>query len=1339
MRKLYTLTNVNQWLLLTALLIITTAAHAQDPQLVFSKSFADSSIEIGQVTTLSFILENPAAVIVNDLAFIDMLPAGLQVAAIPNIINDCAPGVVTAVSAGNTISFAGGLLSGPPSPDASCTISVDIEGIATGQQNNVTTPLTTSTEGVDDSVPATAAVTVTLVELAWDLAGTGDWFEATNWDPDRVPNGDVTDVVPVEEVATINNGGTAQVIDSGMGTDGPAVILAADLNIGTNGGTGTLEFIPGMSPNEVPFTILGYNSFINIGFAESGSPGPSNGSLIVDNGNLPFVFASLDSPGTLNVGVNSSVMPVTGDLTLSSNFLDDPGTQVFSDIAIGFAGDDGDATGTVLVEETGFNTLPANDADFAIGVSEDAGSANGTLSGGALFGIPQFLAGFSLDDGDATAMVTSVGEIGPGGTLASDLAIIGVSLGAGNATATVNQDLDLVTDFGFGPFTAVNIGLADSTGSAVGSLVASAGLITDTLNLGIASKGSGGADGSLLIDHGLLLAGTVDLGGFATLTLNLNGPLRATDGNSINNYSAIDAESFSMDGNLVVNLQFLPDSGQDFILIDTPAAVGLSGVFDSMEVNNLPTGLTATFQQQTTAGREQLILTIGGTINPPNWDNPNIGAMAGDWFDSVNWSNVTVPTMADIVTVNNGGLAIADSTTAPGDIIANSIVVGINGGSGSVRSNAVNINTSDGILIGTADSSTRGGATTSGDLTITDAEINVGVGANSEGSIGIGVASGSGIASGELMVTNSNINVDDGIVVGFADADDIIPSSSAAGGNFTYNGAGPATNTITLNNGNLRVADVNNEALEGSQLTTFGSATIQNVTITGGELQITEFSLQNESVNLEADANTVLLNNVIVEDNEIDVSVVNVDQQDTQVRVDANTVLIDVSFTNVTGADNFQSGDSSATAINTEVFSSVSQIWTRVDINAQSDFRAGFSETTDNGVVSMGVSMPIQESNLMVDQFRIGDVDASGNSDNGNNTFISLSMDSTINANDLRIADVVSNDSSLVTLSASLNITDSVVNIDNQVRVSTFEGNSINNNSTITAGLSLAGSSLAADDMNISAIKEPAGSVDASLILATSLVALNEITSGDDGQITFGLEGLNRVTQATVGAANTYAAIDTGTGVLAGEIIADFSFVPAPGRYDFDLIIADTSLNADAATLTVNNLPPLFNIVDFSVISEDKLSILRLTIEGGNDLSISKLNSEFIVGELDIVNYTITVSNNGAEDAANVNVVDVLPATLDLAGWTCTPSGNASCTNTTGNGDIDEFVDITAGDSVEFVLTATVVGSESEIVINTATVIPPDGFLDGIAGNNSATDEDAIGLFIGGFEELQDE
>ncbi|SEO08139.1 conserved repeat domain-containing protein [Bradyrhizobium sp. OK095] len=91
-------------------------------------------------------------------------------------------------------------------------------------------------------------------------------------------------------------------------------------------------------------------------------------------------------------------------------------------------------------------------------------------------------------------------------------------------------------------------------------------------------------------------------------------------------------------------------------------------------------------------------------------------------------------------------------------------------------------------------------------------------------------------------------------------------------------------------------------------------------------------------------------------------------------------------------------------------------------------------------------------------------------------------------------------------------------------------------------------------------------------------------------------------------------------------------------------------------------------------------------------------------------------------------VVDVLPADLTLASWTCVGAGGGTCT-ASGSGSInDNAVDLPVGGSVTYTLQATVSPSAltAANLNNTATVTTPGGTTDPNPGNNSSTDSDVV-------------
>jgi len=128
-----------------------------NPQPGFSKSFAPDPIFTGGVSTLSFVIDNSASTVdVTALNFSDNLPAGLNVANPSNATTTCTGGTLTAVIGSQDISYT----SGSVSMASSCTVSVDVLGVSSGNWVNLSGDLTsslgnsgTATDSIDVNAP----------------------------------------------------------------------------------------------------------------------------------------------------------------------------------------------------------------------------------------------------------------------------------------------------------------------------------------------------------------------------------------------------------------------------------------------------------------------------------------------------------------------------------------------------------------------------------------------------------------------------------------------------------------------------------------------------------------------------------------------------------------------------------------------------------------------------------------------------------------------------------------------------------------------------------------------------------------------------------------------------------------------------------------------------------------------------------------------------------------------------------------------------------------------------------------------------------------------------------
>jgi uncharacterized repeat protein (TIGR01451 family) len=170
------------------------------------------------------------------------------------------------------------------------------------------------------------------------------------------------------------------------------------------------------------------------------------------------------------------------------------------------------------------------------------------------------------------------------------------------------------------------------------------------------------------------------------------------------------------------------------------------------------------------------------------------------------------------------------------------------------------------------------------------------------------------------------------------------------------------------------------------------------------------------------------------------------------------------------------------------------------------------------------------------------------------------------------------------------------------------------------------------------------------------------------------------------------------SGTASGDI-TNTAIVTAPvDTFDTDLS-DNTASDTDAPT-------PL---VDLGVTKDDGVTMY---IPGGS------------------LTYTIVVSNSGSNDAVDATFVDNQPTDISSLTWSCAATGTASCGATaSGSGDINvSDIDLPtgAGNYLTYTINATVSGTASGDITNTATIAAPTGTFDTNMTNNSASDTDTL-------------
>ncbi len=120
----------------------------------FGKVFAPDTIGPGSTSTLTFTIDNSdSASLATDIAFDDFLPAGIALASPPRAATTCTDGVVTLGDDPDSVSLAAAKLGA----FETCTVTVDVIGTATA--TNVSEPLTYNGSGPE---PPSAVATLTV-------------------------------------------------------------------------------------------------------------------------------------------------------------------------------------------------------------------------------------------------------------------------------------------------------------------------------------------------------------------------------------------------------------------------------------------------------------------------------------------------------------------------------------------------------------------------------------------------------------------------------------------------------------------------------------------------------------------------------------------------------------------------------------------------------------------------------------------------------------------------------------------------------------------------------------------------------------------------------------------------------------------------------------------------------------------------------------------------------------------------------------------------------------------------------------------------------------------------
>lgn len=283
-----------------------TCTFTNQAKPTLSKGYDKNTIGAGMPATLTFMIDNPAGAIARTgLSFTDALPAGLEVAAIPNLATSgcgAVPSITTSAGAASIIANSFDLAAGA----SSCTISVDVTGDTAGSYVNSAAQITAISSQLRNGVTdQTLNVRQVILSKSYspaevfETASSTLTFTLTNGSGNPAQgNLTFTDTLTAGSGLTIT--GVTDLSGSGCSATTPTYNATGDPSV-TLSGAGMAE---GTASCSFTVTVTG-----NTGGTYS------NSAANISGASNPIDYASLDA--TLNVaqlGIAKAFVPDTVDV-----------------------------------------------------------------------------------------------------------------------------------------------------------------------------------------------------------------------------------------------------------------------------------------------------------------------------------------------------------------------------------------------------------------------------------------------------------------------------------------------------------------------------------------------------------------------------------------------------------------------------------------------------------------------------------------------------------------------------------------------------------------------------------------------------------------------------------------------------------------------------------------------------------------------------------------------------------------------------------------------------------------------------------------------------------------
>ncbi len=770
-----------------------------------SKAFGAPTVPLNGTTTLTFTIANPAGntTALTGVAFSDAFPAGLAVAATPNLTNTCGG---TPAASGGSVSLTGGTSAAPGS---TCTLSVNVTGTTVGAKPN-TTGTISSTQTGTGAVSNTATLTVlapATISKAFGAStiplngNTTLTFTITN------PNA-LNSLSGVAFTDTLTNGlqvaATPALTNTCNGTVGGATSASTSLNL--SGGTLLAGGSCTISLSVKGTTAINVNNTTStLTSTEGGTGATSNTATLAVVG--PPGLGKVFSPSTIGAG---------GTSILTFNIIQ--GTNDTG--ATGLAFSDTFPTGMVMAPTVGL----ANSCGGVVS-GATAGSASISLSGGAVNGAGVCVIQVNVTAATPGSYVNTTGPIsdtsgGTGGTASGTLTVLTnptISKGFGASTIPLNGTTSLSFTIS-NPTTVTLTGLTFNDPLPAG-LVVSTLFVLNSNTCNVAPTASAGA-----ISVGISNA-TLAAGASCTFSINVTGTTTGAKPNTTGAISSTQTGTGPTSNTATLTVVAPPTITKAFGASIIPLTGSTSLSFTINNPNSSPltgVGFTDTFQTNlailtpnglsgscgagiisASAGSTSLSLT-GGTLSAGGSCTFSVNVRVGGL------SGGTLTNTTSAITSNEGGTGLTSNTVSLTALAAPAINLpspDTAGVGSSIIITGSNFGPSQSQVSGTV--TINGAIATVTNWTSTSITATVPSGATASGNVIVtvlGVASNPEAFTVQTCTTNCTIS---GQVTGPWNQGVSIALSGGASattttdtnGNYTFTGLTTGTYTITVNSG----------------------------------------------------------------------------------------------------------------------------------------------------------------------------------------------------------------------------------------------------------------------------------------------------------------------------------------------------------------------------------------------------------------------------------------------------------------------------------------------------------------------------------------------------------